>query len=397
VVISNVSHSFFTGSQPPPPPGGTNTHTFGSQVDMMVSLDNGATFQAVRTPGDVTVRVTDTGGGTYDTEMLQLSLGGGGLPAGVMIRESPTRASLGRVAIGSLPPGDPDFDLLRVASFFDIFVDVSLDGGNTWSPATNGPAHVELANPAPEQTFPTNTLPPPNGQYVSPQQWHALYAQGIVISNISHKRFTESQPPPPPGQTNNHTFGSDVEFDLIRPGQPTVHLTAPASVNVRVASSANSGSTRYFDTEMLALNISGGGLPSQIRLRESPTKASLGRTSMRQRASDGSYRVSSFFDIFTEISLDGGATWSPQLNNPPGMALVQSPVNPCVGPASLKIVPSLKGDSVTITWSGTGFRLQSTTALDGPAATVWTDVPGASGVTLSVKPGMNTFYRVICP
>ena len=50
-------------------------------------------------------------------------------------------------------------------------------------------------------------------------------------------------------------------------------------------------------------------------VRESPSKASLGRTSVRTTSSG--YDVSSFFDIFTEVSLDGGATWSPQITAPP--------------------------------------------------------------------------------
>jgi hypothetical protein len=43
-------------------------------------------------------------------------------------------------------------------------------------------------------------------------------------------------------------------------------------------------------------------------IRESPTKQSLGRTyvSLDQ---GGQYRISSFFDIFTELSIDGGQTW----------------------------------------------------------------------------------------
>ena len=74
-----------------------------------------------------------------------------------------------------------------------------------------------------------------------------------------------------------------------------------------------SSSSRFYDTEMLALNISGGGLPSGVMVRESPSKASLGRTSVRT-VGPNDYRVDSFFDIFTEISLDGGGaggTWSP--------------------------------------------------------------------------------------
>src|SRR6185436_13662535 len=109
--------------------------------------------------------------------------------------------------------GDPDFDLLRIGSFFDVFTEVSLDGGANWTPAAN-PGHVELRCDAPEISEPTNNLPPLDGEYVSPEKYHILTAQGIVISNISHSRFTQDTPPPPPGGSQPHSFGSFVEMDL---------------------------------------------------------------------------------------------------------------------------------------------------------------------------------------
>jgi hypothetical protein len=65
-----------------------------------------------------------------------------------------------------------------------------------------------------------------------------------------------------------------------------------------------------FDTEMLSLDIRESPTLGNIMVRESPSKASLGRTSI-SLDSGGQYRISSFFDIFTELSLDNGATWTP--------------------------------------------------------------------------------------
>lgn len=74
---------------------------------------------------------------TYHTEMLSLDLGG--LPFGAMIRESPTLASTGGHTIVDTPP-------FQITSFFDVFTELSLDGGATWIPAT-GPVHIQ--NPEP--------------------------------------------------------------------------------------------------------------------------------------------------------------------------------------------------------------------------------------------------------
>lgn len=129
--------------------------------------------------------------------------------------------------------------------------------------------------PPPEVRFPSPNLPPLHGVYVTPALFHAAYANGIIISNISHRRFTESTPPPPTNGTLVHNFGSAVEFDRVQPGVPVVRVMANAGVSVRVTYASTQGTTQTFDTEMLSLNISGGGLPVGVLIRESPTLPSL--------------------------------------------------------------------------------------------------------------------------
>ena len=58
--------------------------------------------------------------------------------------------------------------------------------------------------------------------------------------------------------------------------------------------------------------ITGGNLPGGAMLRESPTLHSTGQTTVR--AVSGGFMVSSFFDIFTELSIDGGQTWTPDVD-----------------------------------------------------------------------------------
>jgi len=38
--------------------------------------------------------------------------------------------------------------LFQISSYFDIFFELSTDGGLNWAPSTNGPTHLELV-PAP--------------------------------------------------------------------------------------------------------------------------------------------------------------------------------------------------------------------------------------------------------
>lgn len=85
----------------------------------------------------VVLHSPDSSDGTTDnafnTEMLSMNLFG----SGVMLRESPTLASTGR---GTLTP-----DGYYIASFFDVFVEISVDGGQNWTPG-NQPVHLSLTN-----------------------------------------------------------------------------------------------------------------------------------------------------------------------------------------------------------------------------------------------------------
>src|SRR5262249_13547333 len=149
----------------------------------------------------------------------------------------------------------------------------------------------------PQSFFPVPLLPPTNGLYISPAQWHALFAQGIVIRDVRHRFFLQNFPPPGLGATQTHSFGSQREYEVsfdngatFSPGSGT------ANVTVRVTHSQDIGGTAVYDTEMLQLNLIGPG----FLLRESPTLQSTGQTTIKPV--NGGYMIGSFFDVFTEVS-----------------------------------------------------------------------------------------------
>jgi len=79
---------------------------------------------------------------------------------------------------------------------------------------------------------------------------------------------------------------------------------------VRVQPPIPVGPDQVFDAEMLQLQIDLQGpiTPPGMMLRESPSQPSVGQTIKRVLGS-GQYRIDSFFDVFTELSLDGGQNW----------------------------------------------------------------------------------------
>ena len=70
-----------------------------------------------------------------------------------------------------------------------------------------------------------------------------------------------------------------------------------------------------YTSKPATVNVTPVSLPPEVSvmLRESTTLASTGQTTI-DSAPGGGFMISSFFDIFTEVSLDGGATWTRQFD-----------------------------------------------------------------------------------
>jgi hypothetical protein len=200
---------------------------------------------------------------------------------------------------------------------------------------------------------PDDCLPPPDGVYAG--QFHAQFpVLGMSLGDPVYSGFTNCDLPPPPiqGASTTHTFQSSVLVNLsIGNGQPQP-VQAPAVVTVRTTFNRLDGATRIYDTEMLALDISGGSLPQGVRIRESPALASSGTTTLRSVGPGGGCIVASFFDVHVEMSADGGQTWEPA-EGPPGRMMLVAPACPVpgFGGPGLLVLASLliAGASLTIT------------------------------------------------
>jgi len=165
---------------------------------------------------------------------------------------------------------------------------------------------------AAQNTFMDDCIPPLNSAYVG--QFHARYSDGTNIYDLTqpqHDRFTSCDSAPPSGVAV-HSFGSMVSAQISVNNGPMMPLQGNANTTVRVEADGTAGPTRFFDTEMLQLDLVAG--PALIR--ESPSRPSLGRTSITD-VGGGQFRIDSFFDVFTELSLDGGQTWH-QSTDPAG-------------------------------------------------------------------------------
>ena len=168
---------------------------------------------------------------------------------------------------------------------------------------------------------PSPDLPPiiVPGVYLSPSDVHAKYsgpALEIVLKDLKHQPFALLDPNEvrPDGSEHEH-FSSTLQgkgtctgancgmipsfFDVFMQGDVRTDVQGLHSIPL----------PGPYMTEMVAMNLSGMG---GVMIRESPTKASTGVTSITDLgAGSGPYHIDSFFDVFTELSLDGGLTWMP--------------------------------------------------------------------------------------
>jgi len=310
----------------PPPPCLTcppEIYRFDTDIRFQWSRDAGQTWNDAAAPADVVVEVDLIGSTSedwrdhYETEILKLDISGGTLPLGVMIRESPTRKSLGMTTLRQVPgltAAEPSG--YRIGSFFDIFTDISLDGGQTWS-AGRKPSHVILTAQPPPVGQATATFPPA-GSYNSPRVEITRFPNGLLARRYRHSiRIPPIIPRPWPCLTcppDIFEFPAPLLFEFsVNGGQTWQEGQAQSLVQVMVDQTMMPGGVMKFDTEMLRLEalIPVAGTPG-VRLRESPTRRSMGLTRVTDSPSlSRPFNVDSFFDIFTELSLDGGQTWSP--------------------------------------------------------------------------------------
>jgi hypothetical protein len=128
--------------------------TFDVQYSAVMSVGHGPSVPVM---GLGTARAAGVapGGGSvfeplvYEAELLSLDLGGNSYLTDFRLRESPTLESSGVTTVQDPCPvcGAP-FTGLRISSFFDVFAEVSLDGGTNWLLGDGSIRIVQTPEPA---------------------------------------------------------------------------------------------------------------------------------------------------------------------------------------------------------------------------------------------------------
>lgn len=137
------SHGGFSASAQPPknsrvPATVTYQATFEGELELDPPAWPTSATLTLRTAANMAEVITYVGRRgqtrTFSGEMAALDLRGGGMPDGVLVRESPSKRSMGEITITSLPRGR-----YQIEGYYDVWLEISLDGGESWSPAENAP------------------------------------------------------------------------------------------------------------------------------------------------------------------------------------------------------------------------------------------------------------------
>lgn len=164
-------------------------------------------------------------------------------------------------------------------------------------------------------------LPPLDGVYRTADQVHAEFSGpglAVILQKPEHQAILRELNVIV-GMDEHETFSSSLHAEVNVNGSPFLPAMASGPVTTVVRNKAGN-TTGTFDTEMLSMSLTGNSPFGPFMIRESPTLPSLGRTSITD-IGGGMYHIDSFFDVFTELSIDGGQTWIPDSQGPARVTL----------------------------------------------------------------------------
>jgi len=135
------------------------------------------------------------------------------------------------------------------------------------------------------------------------------FANGWELRYVDFENSLDCDPLPPIGGSTNQLDHSTCVLRLWN-GLSTISGGGNALMTMHLFVVPPSVNPREVDLELLALDLAPGALPANVKLRESPTLASTGHMQQTE-VTPGNFHVTSFFDVFFELSIDGGQSWSP--------------------------------------------------------------------------------------
>jgi hypothetical protein len=156
-------------------------------------------------------------------------------------------------------------------------------------------------------------LPAP--KYLEKKEEVVLYANGSMARNMRFLNVTGREAVPADGVDNDCDSFFDIYIEISTDGGTSwKKKSGQGQMSTKFHGGPTAGDIQTFGSQvdfMLSELPVQGGDPIAIMIRESPTRASSGGGSCAALGGGGGgYMIDSFFDIYTEVSTDGGQNWS---------------------------------------------------------------------------------------
>jgi hypothetical protein len=154
---------------------------------------------------------------------------------------------------------------------------------------------------------PTATLPPPNVLYGLP----LICITPVCLENTSVSGFQDTSDMVVTGNevvTANATFAAEIfQNSGGSPGADLGPISITGTMSFIYFGRTLATPLGTFNAQITDFDFNGMFNGHPFEFKQNPGMASTGQTTVNQVPGSGLYQISSFFDVFTELSLDGGA------------------------------------------------------------------------------------------
>jgi len=130
----------------------------------------------------------------------------------------------------------------------------------------------------------------------------------VVLSNLVHTGFNAISSVPDGNGNTIENFQSKLYGDAsINGGSPeSFMLAGPMQIEVFNYAPGDTGGP--FTTQMLSMDLTGNVSGTPVEIKLDPNNATMGSTTITDISGNGTlFHITSYFDVFTEISINGGA------------------------------------------------------------------------------------------
>jgi len=168
------------------------------------------------------------------------------------------------------------------------------------------------------------TFPPRGAAWIGAAPHNFLNGQ-ITLFCGSHGVFSKgSELPQMRGGTAVISYNAEFRGELkvtdsALPFAGNWTIRDPIRITERITALGGRKLGRHFATELLAIEFTGADFPPHVSIRESAARRSAGTMTI-DPDNKGGYRIRSLYQVWLDITVDGGRTWH-QANNAVAMRL----------------------------------------------------------------------------